>query len=282
MRVPLLPMLKISRAEKIVFIFRGFESETDTEEFEKVGQSPVELVFDERQTRTTANAPGNTVEVGVQCQGSQDAAVQCSQLSFWRRSRSSQPPLACAAACAVACAVACSGVCTGSSCATSACAGAAGSACAASSLEAGVQCHSMDTSFSLCDDTPRGSFVETGVQVKGAPSTPSTDSGIQCDAFRSSPTPTPSPAVLSNKVGVEAVGEEAFAFGFANDAFRFGAHDKSSDDSRPKADTEHVQVSPATLCSAHFYISVCARSLCLLEFYYLYFEVYSFVRQTDV
>ncbi|XP_049830593.1 RB1-inducible coiled-coil protein 1 isoform X3 [Schistocerca gregaria] len=35
---------------------RGFESETDTEEFEKVGQSPVDLGFDTRQTRPVTGA----------------------------------------------------------------------------------------------------------------------------------------------------------------------------------------------------------------------------------
>lgn len=32
----------------LIFCFRGFESETDTEEFEKVGQSPTEMGFEKR------------------------------------------------------------------------------------------------------------------------------------------------------------------------------------------------------------------------------------------
>lgn len=32
----------------LIFCFRGFESETDTEEFEKVGQSPIEMGFEKR------------------------------------------------------------------------------------------------------------------------------------------------------------------------------------------------------------------------------------------
>lgn len=34
----------------LFFFFRGFESETDTEEFEKVGQSPTDMVFEKTES----------------------------------------------------------------------------------------------------------------------------------------------------------------------------------------------------------------------------------------
>nr|QSV39522.1 autophagy associated protein [Locusta migratoria] len=75
---------------------RGFESETDTEEFEKVGQSPVDLGFDTRQTRPVTGAASHsepsaeqghegesgstaalervaTLEVGVRCESAGSA-----------------------------------------------------------------------------------------------------------------------------------------------------------------------------------------------------------------
>lgn len=53
----------------MMVFFRGFESETDTEEFEKVGQSPIDM------DRTAANV--TTSEVGVQSACYQDIGVQC-------------------------------------------------------------------------------------------------------------------------------------------------------------------------------------------------------------
>ncbi|PNF24637.1 hypothetical protein B7P43_G00746 [Cryptotermes secundus] len=41
---------------------RGFESETDTEEFEKVGQSPVELTFDSKPSTSSVCATGQVTE----------------------------------------------------------------------------------------------------------------------------------------------------------------------------------------------------------------------------
>lgn len=44
------------------FCYRGFESETDTEEFENVGQSPVELTFDSRPSTSSVCATGQVTE----------------------------------------------------------------------------------------------------------------------------------------------------------------------------------------------------------------------------
>lgn len=55
--------------DMLSFCFRGFESETDTEEFEKVGQSPTDM---DRIATTVA-----TSEVGVQSVCYQDIGIQC-------------------------------------------------------------------------------------------------------------------------------------------------------------------------------------------------------------
>jgi len=48
--------------KSIVSCCRGFESETDTEEFEKVGQSPVELAFDSKPSTGSVCISGQVAE----------------------------------------------------------------------------------------------------------------------------------------------------------------------------------------------------------------------------
>lgn len=58
---------------------RGFESETDTEEFEKVGQSPVDLGFDTRQTRPVTGAASHSepsAEQGHEGESGSTAALE--------------------------------------------------------------------------------------------------------------------------------------------------------------------------------------------------------------